>query len=143
MCKGKIRVRVIVNTTQTTSILPLVFSLQTVPPALSPLMYSFLILSILVTPNENHNIFNSATSISACCPFVSATVVNPYNIACYLNLLCPNSCSLVRNASTRERHCCRSAALLMMLFHVRPQSYASFSIVICQVNFCHRSFINH
>ena len=44
-------------------------------------MYSFLILSIIVTPNENRNIFNSATSISASCLFVSATVSNPYNIA--------------------------------------------------------------
>ena len=44
-------------------------------------MYSFLILSILVTPNENRNIFNSATSISASCLFVTATVSNPYNIA--------------------------------------------------------------
>ena len=46
-----------------------------------PLMYSFLILSILVTPNENRNIFNSATPISASCLFVSATVSSPYNIA--------------------------------------------------------------
>ena len=38
-------------------------------------------MSILVTPNENRNIFNSATSISASCLFVSATVSNPYNIA--------------------------------------------------------------
>ena len=37
-------------------------------------MYSFRILSILVTPNENRNIFNSATSIFASCIFVSATV---------------------------------------------------------------------
>ena len=51
------------------------------PTCAVPLMYSFLILSILVTPNENRNIFNSATSISACCLFVSATVSNPYNIA--------------------------------------------------------------
>ena len=45
-----------------------------------PLMYSFLILSIVVTSNENRNIFNSATSISASCLFVSATVSNPCNI---------------------------------------------------------------
>ena len=51
------------------------------PTCAVPLMYSFLILSILVTPNENRNIFNSATSISASCLFVSATVSNPYNIA--------------------------------------------------------------
>ena len=37
--------------------------------------------AILVTPNENRNIFNSATSISASCLFVSATVSNPYNVA--------------------------------------------------------------
>ena len=44
-------------------------------------MYSFLILTILVTPNENRNIFNSATSTSASCLFVSASVSNPYIIA--------------------------------------------------------------
>ena len=42
------------------------------PTCVFPLMYSFLILSILVTPNRN--IFNSAISIS--CIFS-----NPYNIA--------------------------------------------------------------
>ena len=52
-----------------------------IPTCAVSLMYSFLILSILVTPNENRNIFNSATSISASCLFVSATVSNPYNIA--------------------------------------------------------------
>ena len=51
------------------------------PTCAVPLMSSFLILSILVTPNENRSIFNSATSISASCLFVSATVSNPYNIA--------------------------------------------------------------
>ena len=44
-------------------------------------MNSSLFLSILVTLNEYHNIFNSATSISASCLFVSATVSNPYDIA--------------------------------------------------------------
>ena len=57
-----------------------VFS-QNFPTCAVPLMYSFLILSIRVTPNANHNIFNSATSISASCLFVSVTVSNPYNIA--------------------------------------------------------------
>ena len=50
------------------------------PTCAVPLTYSFVILSIPVTPNENRNIFNSATSISASCLFVSATVSNPYNI---------------------------------------------------------------
>ena len=40
------------------------------PTCAVSLMYSFLILSILVTPNENRNIFNSATSISTSCLFV-------------------------------------------------------------------------
>ena len=57
-----------------------VFS-QNFPTCAVPLMYSFLILSIRVTPNANHNIFNSATSISASCLFVSVTVSNQYNIA--------------------------------------------------------------
>ena len=39
-----------------------------------PLMYLFLILSFLVTPIENLNIFISATSISFTCFFVTATV---------------------------------------------------------------------
>ena len=46
-----------------------------------PLMYSFLILSFLVTPMANLNIFISATSISYTCFFVTATVSNPYTIA--------------------------------------------------------------
>ena len=46
----------------TISVLPLEFSLQTFPPVLSLWCThnSFLILSILVTPNDNRNIFNSA-----------------------------------------------------------------------------------
>ncbi|KAI5089826.1 NK-tumor recognition protein isoform X1 [Silurus meridionalis] len=46
-----------------------------------PLINSFLILSILVTSNENLNIFSSATSSSTSCPLLNATVSNPYNIA--------------------------------------------------------------
>ena len=41
------------------------------------LMYSFLILSILVTPNENRNIFNSAISISASCFFRQCHCLQP------------------------------------------------------------------
>ena len=44
-------------------------------------MYSFLILSFLVTPTANLNIFISATSISSTCFFVTATVSIPYTIA--------------------------------------------------------------
>ena len=44
------------------------------------LMYSFLILSFLVTPIANLNIFISATSISLTCFFVTATVSSPYTI---------------------------------------------------------------
>ena len=51
------------------------------PTCAVPLMYSFLIVSILVSHNGNWNTFNSATSISASCLFVNATVCNPYNIA--------------------------------------------------------------
>ena len=43
-------------------------------------MYSFLILSFLVTPIPNLNIFISATSISSTCFVVTATVSSPYNI---------------------------------------------------------------
>ena len=45
------------------------------------LMCSFLILSFLVTPIANLNIFISATSISSTCFFVTATVSIPYTIA--------------------------------------------------------------
>ena len=45
------------------------------------LMCSFLILSFLVTPIANLNIFISATSISSNCFFVTATVSSPYTIA--------------------------------------------------------------
>ena len=45
------------------------------------LMYSFLILSFLVTPIANLNIFISATSISSTCFFVTATVLSQYTIA--------------------------------------------------------------
>ena len=46
-----------------------------------PLMYSFLILSFLVTPIANLNIFIYATSISSTCFSVTATVSSPYTIA--------------------------------------------------------------
>ena len=46
-----------------------------------PLMYSFLILSFLVIPIANLNIFISAISISSTCFFVTATVSSPYTIA--------------------------------------------------------------
>ena len=46
-----------------------------------PLMHSFLILSFLVTPIVNLNIFISATYISSTCFFVIATVSSPYTIA--------------------------------------------------------------
>ena len=46
-----------------------------------PLMYSFLILSFLVTLIANLNIFISATSISSTCFFMTATVSSPYTNA--------------------------------------------------------------
>ena len=46
-----------------------------------PLMYSFLLLSFLVTPIANLNIFISATSISSTCIFMTATVSSPCAIA--------------------------------------------------------------
>ena len=44
-------------------------------------MYSFQILTFLVTPIANLNIFISATSISFTCFFVTATVSSPYTVA--------------------------------------------------------------
>ena len=46
-----------------------------------PLMCSFLILSFLVTPIANLNIFISAASISSTCFFVTAIVSSLYTIA--------------------------------------------------------------
>ena len=46
----------------------------------APLMYSFLILSFLITPIANLNIFISATSISYTCFFVTTTISSPYSI---------------------------------------------------------------
>ncbi|KAF7703122.1 hypothetical protein HF521_022129, partial [Silurus meridionalis] len=50
------------------------------PTCALPLINSFLILSIVVTPNENFNIFSSATSSSTSCLLLNATVSKPYNI---------------------------------------------------------------
>ena len=69
---------------QTTSVLPLVFSLQTVPPV--PGMFSFLILSILVTPNENRNIFNSDISVVLSCLLLFRTLhYSVQSCSCILN----------------------------------------------------------
>ena len=40
-----------------------------------------------------------------------------------------SSCQVAQKATTRERHCCRSAARLVMVSHVRPHSLFSFSNV--------------
>ncbi|KAF7708794.1 hypothetical protein HF521_017851, partial [Silurus meridionalis] len=50
------------------------------PTCTVPLINSFLILSILITPN-NLNIFSSATSSFTSCLLLNATVSKPYNIA--------------------------------------------------------------
>uniref|UniRef100_A0A3P8VTU0 Anion exchange protein n=1 Tax=Cynoglossus semilaevis TaxID=244447 RepID=A0A3P8VTU0_CYNSE len=51
------------------------------PVCVVPLMTSFLILSILVSPKENLSIFNSVTSSSASCLLPIATVSKPYIMA--------------------------------------------------------------
>ena len=58
------------------------------PTRALPLMYSFLILFILVTPNKNFSVFNSATSSSASCLFVSVAVSSPNNMAGRAATLC-------------------------------------------------------
>ena len=62
-----------------------------------PLMYSFLILSFLVTFIANLNIFISATSISSTCFFVIATVSSPYTIAGLNTELCTFPFTVARN----------------------------------------------
>ena len=46
-----------------------------------PRINSFLTLSILVTPKENLNIFNSATASSASCFLVNGIISKPYSMA--------------------------------------------------------------
>ena len=62
-----------------------------------PLMYSFLILSFLVTPIANLNIFISSTSISSTCFFVTATISSPYTIVGLTNELSTFPFTLVGN----------------------------------------------
>ena len=45
-----------------------------------------------------------------------------------------SSCPVAHQASTRERHCCRSAARLMVVPHVRPHSFISFTTVRLHVS---------
>ena len=61
------------------------------------LMCSFLILSFLVTPIANLNIFISANSISSTCFFVTATVSSPYTIAGLITELYTFSFTLAGN----------------------------------------------
>ena len=65
------------------SLLSLIF----IPTLIVLLMCSFLILSFLVIPIANLNIFISATSIFFTCFFVTATVLSPYTIAGLTNEL--------------------------------------------------------
>uniref|UniRef100_A0A3P8WWC6 Protease associated domain containing 1 n=1 Tax=Cynoglossus semilaevis TaxID=244447 RepID=A0A3P8WWC6_CYNSE len=51
------------------------------PVCVVPLMTSFLILSILVTPKENLSIFISSTSSSTSCLLLIATISKPYIMA--------------------------------------------------------------
>ena len=62
-----------------------------------PLMYSFLILSFLVTPIASLNIFISATSIYSTCFFVTATISSPYTIAGVPTELCTFPFTLIGN----------------------------------------------
>ena len=94
----------VLSVTHIVSILPLIYPLSvhsTCPNHLNlasltlhpkrptyavPLMCSFLILSILVTPKENLNSFKSATCSSASCLLVISAVSKPYNIADLTNI---------------------------------------------------------
>ena len=69
-----------------------------------PLMYSFLILSFLVTLIENLNIFISATSISSTCFFVTATVSIPYTIAGFITKLYSFPLTLAGNLLSQITH---------------------------------------
>ena len=51
------------------------------PTSVLPLIFSFLILSNLVTPHIHRNIFISATSIFFSCAFFTVHVTAPYTIA--------------------------------------------------------------
>ena len=60
-------------------------------------MYSFLILSFLVTPIANLNIFISVISISSTCFFVTVTVSSPYTISGFITELYTFSFTLSGN----------------------------------------------
>ena len=62
-----------------------------------PLMNSFLILSFLVTPMANLNIFISTTSIFCTCFSVTATVSSPYVIVALTTELCTFPFTLAGN----------------------------------------------
>ena len=68
------------------------------------LMYLFLILSFLITPIANLNIFISATSISSTCFFVTSTVSIPYTIAGLTTKLYTFPFSLAGNLLSQITH---------------------------------------
>ena len=76
------------------------------------LMYLFLILSFLITPIANLNIFISANSISSTCFFVTATVSIPYTIAGFTTELYTFPFTLAGNLLSQITH-----DTLLHLFH--------------------------
>ena len=52
----------------------------------------------------------------------------------YVSLNQSSSCQVAHKVSTRERHCCRSAARLVMVSHVRPHSFVCFFTVRLHVS---------
>ena len=88
-------------------------------------MCSFLILSFLVTPIANLNIFISATSISCTCFFVTAIVSSPYIIACFTTELYAFPFTLADNLLSQITpdtllHLFHPACTLFFIFLLQP-----------------------
>ena len=79
-----------------------------------------------------HQKKTNLTDVSAC-KLVSWSLFKTRTLT-HLVLFMPQ---VVHKASTRERHCCRFAACLVMVSQVSPHAFISFSMVLRQVSLGH------
>ena len=75
---------------------------------------------------------SEATQVAGPCAAVDANASN-HGLGAELYISLTQSSSW--QVATRERHCCRSAACSVMVLHVRPHSFISFSTVHLHVSF--------
>ncbi|KAI5090312.1 eukaryotic translation initiation factor 4 gamma 3 isoform X8 [Silurus meridionalis] len=81
------------------------------PTCTVPLINSFLILSIVVTPNEHLNIFSSANSSSTSCLLLNVTVSKPYILTLITSAVVPRS----SNTSSPPPSPCLTSSLNLTL----------------------------